>query len=87
MRDGVASVKRVLISIPPYSKSPDTAKKYLSEVEEAVDLPQNLNKKADCEDEPVTVLISSTSVYDGNAGVVTEFSGVAESSDTPSALR
>eukprot|EP00603_Paraphysomonas_imperforata_P015750 CAMPEP_0114485840 /NCGR_PEP_ID=MMETSP0104-20121206/20160_1 /TAXON_ID=37642 ORGANISM="Paraphysomonas imperforata, Strain PA2" /NCGR_SAMPLE_ID=MMETSP0104 /ASSEMBLY_ACC=CAM_ASM_000202 /LENGTH=317 /DNA_ID=CAMNT_0001661979 /DNA_START=213 /DNA_END=1164 /DNA_ORIENTATION=- len=33
-------VKHILISFPPYSKSPDTAKNYLSEVQAAMSLPE-----------------------------------------------
>jgi hypothetical protein len=42
LRSDIRSIKNILISMPPYSKSPETAKKYLSEVEAAVMLPQTL---------------------------------------------
>jgi hypothetical protein len=38
----VKHVKHILISLPPYSKSPETAQKYLLEVKAALALPQTL---------------------------------------------
>jgi len=86
-------VKNVLVSLPPYSKSPDTSKKYLSEIQAAVALPHTLLHTsptlAEVEDEaplrplPRLLLISSTSVFGSPSGhkqeqhVVTELSAVA----------
>lgn len=90
---GFKYTERILISIPPYSKSPDTASRYIKEVKAALDLPKDLmlNAPETCtanEYKPVSpptfLLVSSTSVYGSpleDRQVVTETSPVANSSN------
>ena len=42
LRGDVKYARHILISLPPYSKSPATAKNYLAEIQAAVSLPQDL---------------------------------------------
>jgi hypothetical protein len=46
LRGDFTHVKHILISFPPYSRSPNTAKIYLPEVEAAMMLPQTLKEVA-----------------------------------------
>lgn len=75
-------IRHVLISLPPYSKSPETAANYLSEIMAAMDL-----RGADLtvsNSIPRILLISTTSVYGDmkhDKFKVTEFSPVADNNN------